>query len=172
MANLANLRIGPCTLTWKTQDLGNTLGGIKITYDRKYTDLKVDKYGDTPVDKALTGTDIKITTKVAEPVVSMIQRVLTESQSNSGTLGSNVGLAAGEGALLRQNAGLLVMHPISKGTDTSEDINIYLAVPTMALNINYEVNNQKVYDLEFDALVSEAYVTGQRLGHIGSTTIS
>lgn len=174
MANIQNVRIGPASLTWKTQDLGNTLGGVKLSFDRNFTNLKVDKYGDTPVDAALTGTMIKITVKIAEPVVSMIQRVLPEGAFNTGALGSQVGLAAGEGLLMRQFAGLLVLHPTSKApSDFSEDVSIYQAFPSSSpTDLNYEVNNQRVYSLEFTALVDESYTAGKRLGHIGPTSVS
>lgn len=173
MANIQNLRIGPCSLTWKTQDLGHSLGGIKLTYERKFTELKVDKYGDTPVDAALTATSLKVALKVAEPVVTLLQRIIPEGSFNSGGQGSQVGFAAGEGATMRQYAGLLTMHPLSKAlTDTSEDINIYLAFPSGNNVLNYDVNNQRVYELEMSALVDEEYTPGRRLGHIGNATIS
>lgn len=173
MANIQNLRIGPCSLNWKTQDLGHTLGGIKLTFERKFTELKVDKYGDSPVDAALTATTLKVSFKVAEPVVSLIQRILPEGAFNSGGQGSQVGFAAGEGATMRQYAGLLVLHPLAKAaTDTSEDVNIYLAYPSGNNELNYDVNNQKAYTLEMSALVDEEYTAGRRLGHIGNATIS
>ena len=173
MANIQNLRIGPCSLNWKTQDLGHTLGGIKLTFERKFTDLKVDKYGDTPVDAALTATSLKVVLKVAEPVVTLIQRILPEGAFNTGGQGSNVGFAAGEGATMRQYSGLLVLHPLSKApTDTSEDVSIYMAYPSGNHVLNYDVNNQKVYELEMAALVDEEFTAGRRLGHIGSSSVS
>jgi hypothetical protein len=173
MANIQNLRIGPCSLVWKTQDLGHTLGGVKLTYERKLTDLKVDKYGDSPVDSALTSTMLQIAFKVAEPVAALIQRIIPEGSNNTGGLGQQVGFAAGEGDTMRKYAGLLTMHPLSKvPTDTSEDITVYLAYPSGNTVLNYDANNQRVYEVTMGALVDEEFTAGRRLGHIGPVSIS
>jgi hypothetical protein len=173
MGNIANLRMGPCSIFWNGADIGNTLGGVKVTLTRKLTDLKVDRYGDSPVDKYVTSVDAAVVTKVAEPVVTALKNAMPESAYNSGVAGNQLGIAAGEGASLRATAALLTLHPLSKApTDLSEDVTIYLAVPTASPVINYEVANQRVFDLEFMALVSEAYTAGRRLGHIGPVNIS
>lgn len=173
MANIQNLRIGPCSLTWKTQDLGFTMGGVKLTYERKMTQLKVDKYGDSEVDAALTGAGLKLAFKVAEPVASLIQRITPEGTNTSGALGQQVGFAAGEGASMRSTAGLLTLHPLSlPASNTSEDISVYLAYPSGNTELNYEVNNQRAYQIEMSALVDESYTPGRRLGHMGPVNVS
>lgn len=173
MANINNLKIGACQITYKTQDVGHTLGGVKLTYERKFTDLNVDKYGDAPIDKALTSTKLMIVFKAAEPVVALLQRLLWES--NNAVSGSNqrLGLGADAGYSARGDAGLLVLHPTAKAaSDTSEDVNIYQAVNGGNIELNYEVNNQRVYEVHMEALIDESYVNGRRLGHIGPTNIS
>jgi hypothetical protein len=183
MANIQNVRMGPCSINWNGVDVGNTLGGVKIVITRKLTDIKVDKYGDTPVDKVVTDVEVKVTTKVAEPVVTILKESMPEGAYNSGAAGNQLGVGAGEGASLRTMvingvampgaASLLVLHPFKNAaTDLSEDFTVYLAVPTASPTINLEVANQKVFDLEFDALVSEAYTPGRRLAHFGPTNIS
>jgi hypothetical protein len=183
MANIQNLRMGPCSINYLGVDMGHTLGGVKVTITRKLTDLKVDKYGDTPVDKVLTDVQMKISTKVAEPVVGVLKNAMPEGTYSVGPAGTQLGIGAGEGESMRNMvvsgvqepdaAGLLILHPLSKPlTDTSEDVAMYLAVPTASPVVNYEVASQRVFDLEFEALVSEAYAPGRRLGHFGPLNIS
>lgn len=173
MANIQNLRMGVCSISFNGQDVGHTLGGVKVTITRKLIDMKVDKYGDSPVDKAVTDEQVKVTTKIAEPVVANINKILPESDYQIGAAGSRLGIAAGEGAQLRQYAQKLVLHPTNKvANDFSEDFTIYLAVPSASPVVNYEVAGQRVYDAEFDALVDEEFVAGRRLGHFGPTNIS
>lgn len=173
MANIQNLRMGVCSLNLGGIDVGHTLGGVKVTITRKLTDLKADKYGDSPVDKVVTDVELKVATKVAEPVIDNIRKQMPEGDYQVGGTGSRLGIAAGEGASMRPYALQLVLHPLNKSaTDYSEDLTVYLAVPTASPVLNYDVANQRVFDLEFDALVSEAYVAGRRLGHIGSPNIS
>jgi hypothetical protein len=173
MANIQNLRMGVCSLTFNGVDVGHTLGGVKVTITRKLTDLKADKYGDSPIDKVLTDVQLKVATKVAEPVVSLIKETMPEGSYNTGANGNQLGIAAGEGASMRATAAQLTLHPLNKAaTDYSEDLVVYLAVPTANPVLNYDVANQRVFDLEFDALVSEAYTAGRRLAHIGVTNVS
>jgi hypothetical protein len=169
--NIQNVRMGVCSLTYNGVDCGHTLGGVKVTITRKLTDLKVDKYGDSPIDKVLTDVELKVVTKVAEPVVALIKQTMPEATYNTGVNGSQLGIAAGEGASMRASAAVLTLHPYN-ATDTTQDLTVYLAVPTASPVINYEVAGQKVFDLEFEALVSEAYSAGRRLAHIGPLAVS
>lgn len=173
MANIQNVRMGPCTIIFNGVDCGHTLGGVKGAITRKLVDLKVDKYGDSPIDKVLTDVEVKVTAKVAEPVVSVLKEMIPEGTFNTGGNGSQLGIGAGEGASMRAFAGLLTLHPYNLpiGNQT-EDFTIYLAVPTASPTLNWEVSNQKVFDLEFDALVTEAYQPGRRLAHFGPINVS
>ena len=173
MANIANLRMGPCSLTFNTVDVGLTLGGVKVNYERKLTDLKADKYGENAIDAALTSTELTVEVKVAEPVVQQIKNAIPEGAFNSGPLGEQLGFGAGEGTSMRASAAQLTLHPLSKAaTDYSEDLTVYLAYPSSPVPLNYEVANQRVFEVTFSALVSEAYTVGRRLGHIGPVNIS
>ena len=173
MANISNVRMGACSLTFNGVDCGHTLGGVKLTNTRKLTDLKVDKYGDSVIDKVLTANDLVISCKVAEPVISLIKVAMPEGTYLTGTAGTQLGIAAGEGASMRASAAVLTLHPFARSaTDYTEDVTIYLAVPTANPVLNYDTNGQRVFDLEFSALVSEAYTPGRRLGHIGPVNIS
>lgn len=173
MANINNLRMGVCSISFGGNDVGHTLGGVKIQITRKLTDLKADKYGDSPIDKVLTDVELKVTAKVAEPVIANIQKTLPEGDYQIGAAGSRLGIAAGEGASMRAYAQQLVLHPYSKAaSDFSEDFTVYLAVPVASPTVNYDVAGQRVFDIEFDALVSESFVAGRRLGHMGPTNVS
>ena len=173
MADITKLRMGVASISFNGLDIGHTLGGVKGSITRKLVDVKADKYGDSPVDKVLTDVQMKLEMKVAEPVIASIRLALPESDYQIGATGSRLGIGAGEGASMRPLAGLVVLHPISKApTDFSEDITMYLGVSTSSPVLNYDVANQRVFDLSFEALVSEAYVPGRRLGHVGPTNIS
>jgi hypothetical protein len=173
MANIKNLEMGVASITFNGIDIGHTLGGAKGTITRKMVAIKADKYGDTAVDQVLTEVGMKLEMKVAEPVIANIRLALPESDYQIGATGSRLGIGAGEGQSMRALAGLVVLHPIKNAaSDQSEDITMYLGVSSSSPVLNYEVANQRVFDLSFEALVSEAYVPGRRLGHVGPTNIS
>jgi len=173
MANIQNVRMGVCTINFNGVDCGYTLGGTKVTITRKLTPLKVDKYGDTPVDMVVTEVGMVASAKVAEPVVTVIHESMPEGDYEQGIAGNRQGIAAGEGYALRQSAALLILHPQNlASTNLAEDVQIYTAVPSSSPVINYEVTGQRVFDLEFTGLVNETEGTGRRLGHIGPVNIS
>lgn len=171
--NIQNVRMGVCTITYNGVDCGHTLGGTKVTITRKLTPLKVDKYGDSPVDEVVTDVQMVVAAKIAEPVVTVIKNALPEGDYESGVAGQRLGIAAGEGAALRAQSAQLTLHPQSKApSDQSEDVTIYNAVATSSPVINYDVAGQRVFDIEFTALVNETEGAGRRLGHIGPINIS
>ena len=171
--NIANVRIGVCSIVFNGVDCGHTLGGTKVTITRKLTPLKVDKYGDSPVDEVVTDVQMIVDAKVAEPVIALIKTAMPEGDYENGATGSRIGVAACEGAALRAGSALLTLHPLSKAaTDFSEDVTIYNAVPSSSPVLNYDVANQRIFDLQFTALVNETEGAGRRLGHIGPTNIS
>lgn len=173
MANIQNVRMGVCSIVFNGVDCGHTLGGTKVTITRKLTPLKVDKYGDSSVDLVVTEVQMVVATKIAEPVVNLIKESMPEGDYENGASGQRIGVAAGEGAALRALSATMTLHPLSKlSTDLSEDVTIYNAVPSSSPVINYEVAGQRVFDLEFTALVNETEGVGRRLGHIGPVNIS
>ena len=173
MANIQNVRMGVCSIVYNGVDCGHTLGGTKATITRKLTPLKVDKYGDSPVDMVVTDEQWEIEAKIAEPVVALIKMAMPEGDYEQGASGNRIGIAAGEGAALRAGSALLTLHPLNKAaSDTSEDAVIYNAVASSSPVLNYDVAGQRVFDLKFTALVNETEGVGRRLGHIGPTNIS
>ena len=171
--NITNVRMGVCTIVFNGVDCGHTLGGTKVTITRKLTPLKVDKYGDSPVDMVVTDEQMVVDAKVAEPVVAVLKNAIPEGDYESGAAGVRLGVAAGEGAALRALSATLTLHPMSlPATNTAEDVTIYNAVASSSPVVNYDVANQRIFDLQFTALVNETEGVGRRLGHFGPVNIS
>lgn len=173
MGQLTNVRIGACSVLWGGVSLGHTKDGAEFQFERSFEDLMVDQYGETAVDKALTGQNLTVKVYLAEPNTSNLHVALPEQGHASGANGERVGLGADAGATLRQFARELVLHPLNRAaSDDSEDIHIYLAVSMETVALNYKVDEQRVIEVTFQALVDETYGSGRRLGHIGPANIS
>lgn len=171
--NISNITVGACQLTYNGVALGHTLGGSKLTVDRKFVELEVDQYGKTPVELVLTGQDLKLETTLAEPTISNLDLVIAEANKVTGNLGTKLGLGADAGFGLRAEAFPLQLHPLNRAsTDLTADVLIYLAVNDQPIDLNYEVDKQRVFKVTFRGLVSEAYGPGFRLGQIGVEQIS
>lgn len=171
--NISDVRIGICSIKFKTVDLGHTLEGVELSFEREFEDLKVDKYGDMPIDMALTGHNLKIKFKLAEVTLPRLDIAIPEGGYASAGQGTRINLGADAGYLLRADAGELVLHPLKNAaSDLSEDVVVYKAVSVEAIPLNYKVNEQRVVEITMRALVDESYADGRRLGHIGITNIS
>lgn len=165
---------GPCRITLDGVDLGHTLGGITFKADRELTKVMADKYGSTPIDYVLNGTECTLEFALAQTGYRQLDPTMPETSSYDGA-GSmdRVDLGGDAGYSLRADAKQMIIHPLKNAaTDFSEDITIYLAVSTGAVELPYKVDEQKVVNCTYTALVSEAYGAGRRLGHIGPAAVS
>lgn len=165
---------GPCNIVFDSVNIGHTLDGIEFTAERDFLDVKVDRYGETPIDKVLTGNRVMIKFKLAQADWYNLNVAIPETSSYDGS-GTNdrADLGADAGASLRTEAKLLVIHPIKNvATDKSEDITIYRAVSADNIELPYKIDEQKVIEVTMHALVDESYGTGRRLGHIGPADVS
>jgi hypothetical protein len=171
--NIQNLRIGAVGVTFGGVSLGHSKDGAEFEFTREFEDLLTDKYGSMPVDMALTGQDLKVKVYLAEVTTSNLNVAIPEADHDLGSSGERLNLGSDAGYLLRQDAKELVLHPLNKAAaDDSEDVHIYLAVSVDTVPLNYKVNEQRIVEVTFRALVSETYGDGRRLGHIGPALIS
>lgn len=165
---------GPCSIVFNGVNIGHTLDGIEFTAERHFADVLVDKYGDTPIDKVLTGTIAMLKFKLAQPNFAQLDLAMPETSSYDGS-GTNdrVDIGGDAGYSLRQNAAVLVIHPLKNAsTDFSGDVTLYKAVSTDNIVLPFKVKDQKVVEVTMTALVDEQYGPGRRLGHIGPAAVS
>ena len=146
--NPENIRLGACSVTWGGVDLGYTKGGVTVTVASTKHDTKVDQEGDTPIDSFIMSRTIAVKVPMAETTVDKLTAILsgTGGTSTNGALSVTTGV----GISLRGGAKPLVLHPIIKGTDTSEDFTVPLANTTADLSFNYEVDNERIFEVTFD----------------------
>lgn len=173
MANIANVRIGDCDVFLNEVHLGHTKGGVEFTFEREFEDLTVDKYGSMPLDMALTGQNLMVKAFLAEITNDVLNVAIPEGDYALGSLDDKLGLGRDAGYLLRNDAKPLRLHPRSRGaTDYSEDVYIWLAVSQEPVEMGYKVDEQRIVEVTFRALVDETQPDGSRLGRIGAATIS
>ena len=153
--------------------LGQTLGGVEFTLERNFEDLTVDKFGVAPVDKVFTGNNLMIKAYLAEPTKSNISKAATEGLYASQGTDSKLGIGAQAGLLMSTDAGILRLHP--RGTtpsDRNNDIYIWKAVSIEAINLPFKVDEQRILEVTWQALVDENRPNGEHLGRIGDADIS
>ncbi len=168
MADVTNVKVGACSVTFNTTDLGHTKGGVEVSYEPIYHDVSVDKYGETVVEKYLIGE--KITAKVplaeltiANLKVAMPQGTFAGAANARLTLGKTAGQRAGA------SAAQLVLHPLNMGT-RANDIVLHKAYASSTVDLKMKVDEENVYEVEFEALLDETKSDGNYLGLIGDST--
>jgi len=164
---VSNIKLGVCSINYDGSDLGLTKGGVTVAYEPKMTEIKVDKYGDSPVDYATNGESVKVKCKLAEVTIANLKSALPIGTQIS-TTGIELGSQAGA-LLSTSNGKKLVLHPLSKATsDHSEDWTFHKALVVSSIELNYEIDNQMVFEVEFEALIDETKTNGNLLGYFGT----
>lgn len=173
MANIQNVRIGDCDLFLDEIHLGHTKGGVDFKFERSFEDLTVDKFGETPLDMALTGQNLTVEANLAEITNDVMNVAVPEGKYAIGSRDDNLGLGTDAGYLLRTDAKPLRLHPRNKPANNfDEDIYVWLAVSSEPLELGFKIDEQRVVKVTFRALVDETQPDGQRLGRIGAAAIS
>jgi hypothetical protein len=165
---------GPCTVVFNGVNVGHTLDGIEFTAERDFADVKVDKYGDTPIDKVLIGNRVMLKFKLAQPDWRQLDLAIPETSSYDGAgVADRTDLGGDAGFSLRSVSAPLVIHPMKNAaTDYTDDITIYKAVSYENIEIPYKVDEQQAVEVTMIGLVDESYGVGRRLGHIGPAAVS
>jgi hypothetical protein len=170
MADVTNVKVGVCSVNFNSADLGHTKGGVTVNYSPEFTEITVDQYGNTPVDKALLGEMVTITVPLAESQVANLTKAMplgTLAGAGDGriTLGSNAG------ARLSDESAQLVLHPIGNASsDLTEDVVIHKAVVHGEVAIGFTNEDERIIEVEFVALVDTTKADGNWLGFIGDST--
>lgn len=157
-------------MTFNAVDLGHTKGGVEVTYTPEFADILADMYGTTPVDKALVGEVITIKVPLAESQVANLAKAIPLSTLTGGTSGrTTIGKQAG--ARLGALAASLVLHPLVNGAGVlDDDVVIHKAVAHGEVVLPFMVDEERVVEVEFIALIDTTKSDGNLLGHIGDST--
>jgi len=165
---------GPLQITFNGVSVGHTLEGAELTAERDFTDVVVDKYGNTPIDKILTGNRLMLKFKMAQTEWAQWNIAIPETSSYDGAgVADRNDFGADAGASLRTEAKQLILHPLRNvATDLSDDLTIYKAVSVESVSMPFKIDDQRVLEVTMLGLVDESYGTGRRLGHYGPAAVS
>lgn len=170
MADIKNVQIGIQEITFGGRELGHTDGGCEFTYEPEYTDITVDLYGNTAVDKVLTGEVVKVTVPLAETTLDNMKMAIPTAtvveDATNGIKSLRIGSKAGK--RLSEMAETLKLHPswLPKD-DKTFDITLHKAVIVSETALSYKVDEKVVYEVEFIALIDETQDEGGLLAAIG-----
>ena len=168
MGDVTNVQVGVCSVTYNGVDLGHTKGGVEVTYEPEYHDITVDKYGNTVVEKVLIGEKLTAKVPLAEFTIANVDKAIPQG-TVAGAADSRVLVGQNAGVKGKQYAYQLVLHPINEGT-RRHDIVLHKAYISSEVVLNHMVDEEKVIEVTFEALLDETKSAGNYLGLIGDST--
>lgn len=168
MADITNVQLGVCSVTYNGIDLGHTKGGVEVSYEPVYADMTVDKYGETLVNQVLIGEKLTAKVPLAEFTVANLKTAVPNA-TYAGAGNARVLIGKSAGAKQTANAYQLVLHPTAEGT-RRHDVVLYKAVVSSQVVIAHKNDEQKIIEVEFTALLDETKSDGNYLGLIGDST--
>lgn len=168
MADITNVQVGPCSVTFKGIDLGHTKGGVEVTYEPTHHDVAVDKYGESKVQSVLIGEKLTAKVPLAEFTIANLAVAIPQGAfAGAANARRTIGASAGQKAT--DDSGQLVLHPIIEGT-RRHDIVIHKAYVASAIVLPMKVDSEKLIEVTFEALIDETKTDGNYLGFIGDST--
>jgi hypothetical protein len=168
VADITNVQVGVCTVSYNGVDLGHTKGGVEVSYEPTHQDVTVDKYGETVVQKYLTGEKLTAKVPLAEFTIANLRNAIPQS-TFAGAANSRILIGSQAGKDAKSDAYQLVLHPQNEGTKR-HDIIFYKAYVASTVALNHKNDEEKVIEVTFEALLDETKTDGNYLGMIGDST--
>lgn len=169
MADIDNVKLGPCSVKFNGVDVGHTKGGVTVSYEPEYHDITVDKYGNTVAEKVLIGESLKVTVPLAESTIANMLVAIPGAENVGSGERATIGKDAGE--RMSASANELVLHPLANSeADLSEDVVLHKAISAEGFEYKFATDGERMAEIVFHALLDESKSDGNRLGFIGDST--
>lgn len=148
-----NVKLGVCTVTFDSVDLGLTKGGVEVEVQTETHEVMVDQYGNTPVNEYIMARTVVVRVPMAETTLANLEAIMPGT-----TLVTNVStpskkradVKTGTGLNLLDYAAKLVLHPKALvSTDKSEDFIVPLAATSGAISFAYKLDEERIFNVEF-----------------------
>lgn len=168
MADVTNVQVGVCSVNFNSADLGHTKGGVEVTYEPTYHEVAVDLYGETPVEKYLTGEKLTAKVPLAEFTIAQMGVAIPQG-AFAGAANARRTIGAKAGKKGTSVTAQLVLHPVNEGT-RRHDIVFYKAFVDSVVVLPHRVDEEKIIEVTFVALLDETKSDRNYLGMIGDST--
>ena len=158
MADTTKIDIGPCDITFATNDLGQTNGDLTFTLDVNTFEITTEQEG--LVDEVLNDSMSEVTIPLAYTDKQTLNNVLPwTTLVEDGTSGdTKLEIPKSVQQKMSEVADELVIHPKAKGdSDLSADINILNCYPLPGpIEFTYNREGQRIANITFKALEEES----------------
>lgn len=155
-------------------DLGGTLSNIVISAKYMKSPIKADQFGQSTLDRRVSGMEVTVTTEVAEIINKDTYQVVFPNAAKTGSGSTTLAAltfneAIGDGDLTY--AKLLTLHPLSiADANTTMDYNFYKACSSSESTITYGPTEQARLKIVWNIL-PDTSTTPARYFKYGTLTI-
>jgi len=139
-------------------NLGSTLEGSTLRLSAKKADFFVERYGDTPYEKRLTGFEVQLEAILLQKDMDNLATVLL-GQKNTSVVDIDPRPRKLTGAMLE-------LRPVG-AADNSNSIIIFNCVPIPDVECPFSVRKQEAFRIRFEGVVDENASGAIRLLRIG-----
>lgn len=151
--SVENVKLGACDVSFNAVDLGLTKGGVKVSFSTQKKDVTVDQFGETIMNSFIMGRTGTVTVPMAETDLTKLASVIpgaTLITDHTTSSKKKLVIPTAVGTSLIDTAAVLVLHPTAlASSDKSEDVTVPLASPTGQMSFEYQFQNERVYNVEF-----------------------
>lgn len=141
----SQMELTPMRVKFKGVDLGGSLGNVTVNMEFPKAEIKADQLGTSILDRRVTGLNVTIETELAEIKNKDIWKVVFPHAHlvDGGLSGKQMTFLSNVGDSDLDNAGVLILHPLSKAdADVSGDFKFFLACADAKSSIVYGPNDQ------------------------------
>lgn len=170
-SNTRNVKLGVCKVLYNGVDLGYTQGGVEVTVKTDTHKVNVDQFGKSTINEYIMGREVMAKVPLAETTLENLVRIMPGATLTEGVgaAADTVSVTTAIGTDLLSIAEELRLHPTAKAdTDYSEDFVIPLAATSGALNFAYKLENERIFNVEFNGYPNSA--TG-KLFSVGTSPV-
>jgi len=162
--NVDNVLGGPAKIQLADADVGHTQGGMTVTISPQTRPVIVDQYGSSEIQIRHTGDNVRVSAAFAEWSADTVKNTYhLGTDSTSGSAGAYLGIGATAGALYGTQD--LKVIPFLTA-DAAKLIQMFAATPIGELAINFNNDDDRLFETEFACLLDEAQTDGEWHGKI------
>lgn len=163
-SSVGNVISGPASALFDDAAIGHTQGGIKATISPKNRARKVDKFGDGEVDYIHLGDEVRITIPFAEYVATTLASIYAAGKDDTAASGAK-SLGVGRSAGFIYGDADLKLNPILTA-DAAKKLQFFRVVPIGNFEQSFKAEDDRIFSVEYAALVDETATDGALHGKI------
>ena len=167
-SSTSNVKLGVCSVTYDSNDLGYTKGGVEVEVATETYKVMIDQFGNTPIKEYITARTCIVRIPLAESTLENLELIMPGATLIDADPKFRVDVVTNISADLLATAAVLSLHPIAAGADLNEDFTVPLAATGGALTYAYKLDEERIFNIEFNAYPDDS--AGGLLFQVGDLT--